>query len=149
MSPIKTLTLRIACDGESASGKSFASKTIAKKYKLFCMNSGLLFRYASRLIIKHKPKKIILFLRKKFINLNYKHITRLDLHSQVIEYLRAMGWAVTASIGFSLGVAIAIFIFNKLTEIDEWQEIKNGNMGVALIEVALIVMIGLIVYKVI
>ncbi len=73
----------------------------------------------------------------------------LDLTAQLIEYLRAIGWALTASVGFSVGVAIAIFIFNKLTEIDEWQEIKNGNIGVALIEVSLIVMIGLIVYRVI
>ena len=49
------------------------------------MNSGLLFRYASFLIIKHKPKKIIPFLRKRFKNLNYKKITRLNLHSQEIS----------------------------------------------------------------
>ncbi len=74
----------------------------------------------------------------------------LDLNAQLIEYLRAIGWAIAASIGFSLGVSIAVFIFNKLSsEIDEWQEIKNGNLGVALIEIALIVMIGLIVYRVI
>ena len=74
----------------------------------------------------------------------------LDLFSQLIEYSRAIGWALAASIGFSLGVAIAVFIFNKLsTDIDEWKEIKNGNIGVALIEMALIVMIGIIVYKVI
>ena len=74
----------------------------------------------------------------------------LDLNAQLNEYLRAIGWALTASIGFSLGVAIAVFIFNKLSgEIDEWQEIKNGNIGVALIEVALIVMIGIIVFRVI
>ena len=81
----KSLSLRVACDGESSSGKSTAAKIISKKYKLFCMNSGLLFRYASHLIIKHKPKKIIPYLREKFINLNYKHITRLDLHSQEIS----------------------------------------------------------------
>ena len=74
----------------------------------------------------------------------------LDLQSQIIEYLRAMGWAITASIGFSVGVAIAISIFNILSrDIDEWQEIKNGNIGVALIEVALIVMTGIIVFRVI
>ena len=74
----------------------------------------------------------------------------LELIPQLIEYLRAIGWALAASLGFSLGIAIAIFIFNKLsTDIDEWQEIKNGNIGVALIEVAIIVMIGIIVYKVI
>ena len=80
-----SLPLRVACDGESSSGKSTAAKLISKKYKLFCMNSGLLFRYASLLIIKHKPKKIISFLRKKFKNLNYKHIIHLNLHSQEIS----------------------------------------------------------------
>ena len=80
-----SLPLRVSCDGESSSGKSTAAKLISKKYKLFCMNSGLLFRYASRLIIIRKPKKIIPFLRKKFRNLNYKHITHLNLHSQEIS----------------------------------------------------------------
>ena len=80
-----SLPLRIACDGESASGKSTAAKLISKKYKLYCMNSGLLFRFASHLIIKHKPKKIISFLRKKFKNLNYKHIIHLNLHTQEIS----------------------------------------------------------------
>ena len=81
----KSLPLRVACDGESSSGKSTAARLISRKYKLFCMNSGLLFRYASRLVIKHKPKKVIPFLRKKFKNLNYKHIIRLNLHSQEIS----------------------------------------------------------------
>ena len=79
------LSLRLACDGEGGSGKSTAARLISKKYNLFYMNSGLLFRYASFLIIKHKPKKIISFLRKRFKNLNYKKITRLNLHSQKIS----------------------------------------------------------------
>ena len=77
--------LRIACDGESASGKSLASKLIAKKYKLFCLNSGLAYRYASYLIIKHNPKKTVPFLKKKFRNLNYKKIIRFNLHTQKIS----------------------------------------------------------------
>ena len=85
MSSTKALSLRIACDGESASGKSFASKAISKKYKLFCLNSGLLFRFASLLILKHEPKKIIPFLKKKFKNLNYNKITQLNLHTQKIS----------------------------------------------------------------
>ena len=48
--------LIIACDGESASGKSTAAKLISKKYNLLLVNSGLLYRYGSKLIIKHKPK---------------------------------------------------------------------------------------------
>ena len=77
--------LRIACDGESSSGKSTAAKLISKKYNLFWMNSGLLFRFASKLILKHKPKKNIPFLKKKFKNLNYKKITHLNLHSEKIS----------------------------------------------------------------
>ena len=58
----------------------------------------------------------------------------LDLNAQLIQYFRAIGWAIDASIGFSIGVSIAVIIFNKIPkEIDEWQEIKNGNIGVALI----------------
>ena len=85
MSLNNSLSLRVACDGESSSGKGTAAKLISKKYKLYCMNSGLLFRYASRLIIKHKPKKIIPFLKKKIKNLNYKNLTSLNLHSQEIS----------------------------------------------------------------
>ena len=51
--------LIIACDGESASGKSTAAKLISKKYKLLLINSGLLYRYASKEIIKNNPKDIV------------------------------------------------------------------------------------------
>ena len=58
--------LIIACDGESASGKSTAAKLISKKYNLLLINSGLLYRYASKLIISKKPKDIYSFLKKQF-----------------------------------------------------------------------------------
>ena len=77
--------LIIACDGESASGKSTAAKLISKKYKLLLINSGLLYRYSSKLIIKHKPKNIISFLNKKFKNVSYKKITNQNLHSEKIS----------------------------------------------------------------
>ena len=56
--------LIIACDGESASGKSSAAKLISKKYKLLLINSGLLYRYASKEIINYKPNNSISFLKK-------------------------------------------------------------------------------------
>ncbi len=77
--------LIIACDGESASGKSTAAKLISKKYKLLLVNSGLLYRYSSKLIIKHKPKNIISFLNKKFKNVSYKKIANQNLHSEKIS----------------------------------------------------------------
>ena len=77
--------LIIACDGESASGKSTAAKLISKKYNLTLINSGLLYRYASRLIIKSNPKNSVLFLKKKFKNISYKSITKHNLHSETIS----------------------------------------------------------------
>ena len=66
------------------------------------------------------------------------------------QYGRSLLWAITAAIGFGLGVGISLKVFDWLsTDIDEWEEIKKGNMGVSLIFTALIVMVGLIVYKVI
>ena len=81
----KNKPLRIACDGESASGKSFASKAIGSRYYLFVLNSGFAYRYASFLIIKYRPKKIVPFLKKKFKNLNYKEISGRNLHTQEIS----------------------------------------------------------------
>ena len=60
----KLKKLIIACDGESASGKSTAAKLISKKYKLKLINSGLIYRYCSKLVIQYKPKNIIFFLKK-------------------------------------------------------------------------------------
>ena len=77
--------LIIACDGESASGKSTAARIISKKYKLLLINSGLLYRYCSEQIIKHKPKDTLIFLKKRFKNISYKKITKKNLHSEKIS----------------------------------------------------------------
>ena len=81
----KTKYIRLAFDGYSASGKSLAAKLISKKYKLHLLNSGLLYRYAAFLIIKNKPKNKISFLKKKFKNLSYKIVTRMNLHNEEIS----------------------------------------------------------------
>ena len=77
--------LIVACDGESASGKSTAAKLISKKYKLLLINSGLIYRYCSKLIINNKPKNTILFLKKKFKSVSYKTISKQNLHSEYIS----------------------------------------------------------------
>ena len=83
MNKIKKLI--IACDGESASGKSTAAKMIAKKYKLLLVNSGLIYRFCSKLLIQKKPKNDIKFLKNKFKNFSYKSIEKQNLHSEQIS----------------------------------------------------------------
>ena len=82
---VKLKKLIIACDGESASGKSTAAKLVSKKYKLLLINSGLIYRYCSKIIIKHKPKKIISFLKNKLKKVSYKSIAKQKLHSEEIS----------------------------------------------------------------
>ena len=74
----------------------------------------------------------------------------LSFGDTLMQFLRTIGWALAVSIGFSLGTAIAIWIFGLVSrDINEWAEIKNRNYGVAAIFVALIVMIGLLVMSVV
>ena len=83
------IKLIISCDGGAASGKTTGAKLISKRYKLSFLSSGLLYRYASYLLIKYAPQNKILFLRKKFINLNYKKISKINLQSENINSLVA------------------------------------------------------------
>ena len=81
----KNKYLQISCDGGAATGKSTGAKMISRKYNLKFLSSGLLYRYASYLILKKKPKNRIFFLKSKFKNLNYKKLYKLNLHSQKIS----------------------------------------------------------------
>ena len=82
---LKNKFLRITCDGGAATGKSTGAKLIAKKYNLAFLSSGLLYRYASYLLLKYRPNHNIKFLKKKFKNLNYKKLNKLNLHTPKIS----------------------------------------------------------------
>jgi len=82
---LKNNTFQISCDGGAATGKSTGARLIAKKYKLKFLSSGLLYRYASFLLIAHKPKNKIVFLKKKFKNLNLKNLNKINLHTPEIS----------------------------------------------------------------
>ena len=81
----KNKIIQIACDGGAATGKSTGAKMIARKYNLKFLSSGLLYRYSSFLILKHKPKNKIAFLRKKFRKLNIKTLNKMNLQSPKIS----------------------------------------------------------------
>ena len=82
-------TIQISCDGGAATGKSTGAKLISKKFRLSFLSSGLLYRYASYLLLKNNPKNGTSFLRKKFQNLNYNKIKKINLHSPKISKFSA------------------------------------------------------------
>tara|TARA_B100001057_G_scaffold490413_1_gene578625 strand:+ start:804 stop:1460 length:657 start_codon:yes stop_codon:yes gene_type:complete len=77
--------IQVSCDGGAATGKSTGAKMLAKKYNLKFLSSGMLYRYASYLIIKYKPKNKLKFLSNNFKSLNYNHLKKIDLHTQQIS----------------------------------------------------------------
>ena len=81
----KNKIIQISCDGGAATGKTTGAKIIAKKYKLKFLSSGLLYRYASFLILKYKPENKINFIKKKFKNLDYKKLNVINLHTPKIS----------------------------------------------------------------
>jgi uncharacterized membrane protein YjfL (UPF0719 family) len=73
-----------------------------------------------------------------------------DLTMTAFQMLRSLAWAIVAAISFAFAMGLAIKVFDWLSkDIDEWAEIKKGNLGVALIFVAMILAVGLVLYKVI
>lgn len=81
----KHYKLVVAADGSAASGKTTGARLISKKYGLQFLSSGLLYRYASYQLLKHKPKNITSFLKKQFKNLNLKKLNNKLLHSPEIS----------------------------------------------------------------
>ena len=84
MKPVNK-SIQVACDGGGATGKSTGAKMISKKYKLKFLSSGLLYRYAGFMLLKHKPKNQLYFLKNKFKKLNYKSLDKINLHKPIIS----------------------------------------------------------------
>lgn len=73
-----------------------------------------------------------------------------DFGQMLMSYLKGFLWSLVASISFAVGISIALLVFDLFSrEINEWEEIKKGNIGVALIFISLILVIGLLIHKVI
>ena len=53
----KNYKIVIAADGSAASGKTTGAKIISKKFGLKFLSSGLLYRYASNILIELKSQR--------------------------------------------------------------------------------------------
>ena len=61
------------------------------------------------------------------------------------QYLITFGWAITGAILMAIALGILVKIFSKITPINEWEEIKKGNIGAAIIIAAVIIGTALVV----
>ena len=77
--------LVVTADGSAGSGKTTGAKRISKKYGMQFLSSGLLYRYASFQLLKHKPKNKINYLKQNFKNLSLKKLNNKNFHSLEIS----------------------------------------------------------------
>jgi uncharacterized membrane protein YjfL (UPF0719 family) len=56
----------------------------------------------------------------------------------ITQYLITIGWGITGGVSMAISLSILVWAFSKVTPIDEWEEIKKGNMAVALVIAAVI-----------
>jgi uncharacterized membrane protein YjfL (UPF0719 family) len=64
----------------------------------------------------------------------------------LVQYLVTIGWGIAGAISMGVGLGVALLVFNKVTpRIDEIEELKKGNLGVAIILAAVILATGIVV----
>jgi len=61
------------------------------------------------------------------------------------EYLFTFGWSLVGAISMAVAFLVMMKVFNKLTPFNEWEEIKNGNMAVAVTVAAVIISAALVI----
>ncbi len=71
----------------------------------------------------------------------------MDVFRMVLfQYLMTFGWAVVGAVGMGVGLAVAFKIFTALTpNIDEVEELKKGNVAVAIVLAAVVISMGVVV----
>ena len=63
-----------------------------------------------------------------------------------LQYLVTVGWALAGALSMGIGLGVAFKVFTALTpKIDEVEELKKGNIGVAIVMAAVIIATGIVV----
>lgn len=63
----------------------------------------------------------------------------------VARYLAALGWGVVAGLGMALALAVLLRVFTWFTPVDEWAELRSGNVGIAIVMASVVLAFGLVV----
>jgi uncharacterized membrane protein YjfL (UPF0719 family) len=63
----------------------------------------------------------------------------------LLDYLTAIGWGIVGAISLAFGLWILLRVFDWLTPIDEWEEVRKGNVSVAIIMAAVVLALGIAV----
>ncbi|MCE1246043.1 MAG: DUF350 domain-containing protein [Firmicutes bacterium] len=69
----------------------------------------------------------------------------MDVGKHLIGFLLSLGWALVASVSMSISLGILLKVYDMMTPINEWEEIRKGNIACAIIMAAVILAFGIVV----
>ena len=55
------------------------------------------------------------------------------METLLTQYLITFGWALTGALSMAISLGVLTKLFHKISPIDEWEELKRGNMAVAFV----------------
>ncbi|OQY96062.1 MAG: hypothetical protein B6D41_05410 [Chloroflexi bacterium UTCFX4] len=72
-----------------------------------------------------------------------------DFGSIALNMLFAVLWAIVAAVGFAAAIAVGFRVLNLLTPgLNEWEELKKGNLAVGIVWAAFTIAVAIVVYVV-
>lgn len=69
----------------------------------------------------------------------------MDFMALLMRFIETILWALVAAVSMSLTLGILLKVYDLMTPIDEWEEIKKGNIACAILMGAVIMSFGLVV----
>jgi len=63
----------------------------------------------------------------------------------LVEFLKVIGWSLVASLSMSVSLGLLLKVYDMMTPIDEWEEIRKGNIACAIVMAAVILAFGIVV----
>jgi uncharacterized membrane protein YjfL (UPF0719 family) len=63
----------------------------------------------------------------------------------IVDYMKAFGWGLVGAITMAVSLWLLLKVFTWLTPIDEWEELRKGNLGIAIIMAAVITGFAIVV----
>jgi uncharacterized membrane protein YjfL (UPF0719 family) len=67
------------------------------------------------------------------------------MHPALTNTLYMVGYGLAAAIIMSLALGVCVKVWNWLTPIDEWEELRKGNVAVAIVLAAVVIGFALVV----
>ena len=61
------------------------------------------------------------------------------------EYAFTFGWALVGALSMAISLAVMLKVFDWLTPVNEWEEMKKGNVAIAIVMASVIISAAIVI----